>query len=74
MPHLWQTYTKYIQTAPRKSNVFKNAKTVMCLRMRKLRGDADMLMRELPKVKVVIPEVEKGQKRLFEVISCHVEL
>lgn len=39
---------------------------IMCLRMRKLRGDADVLMRELPKISKPLEEIEPGQKRLNE--------
>lgn len=40
---------------------------VTCLKMRKLRGDQDMLMRELPKVTKPKEEtLPKGQHRLLE--------
>ncbi len=39
---------------------------VLCLEMRKQRGDPDVLMRELPRVELISERVEIGQKRLFE--------
>jgi len=43
----------------------QNHERYRCLRMRKLRGDSDILMRELPKVEPIEEQVEPGQQRLL---------